>query len=224
MPSLTSDRATGRVTRLAGFLRIAGVLAAGWGVAYTVNGMTQAPATVKVPVTLGQVGPSSGSGNVRVEVDGMGAVVDGWFAGAEPAGLTAGVPDGTLTLAAWGSTRLEQALGRGDWLVGGLALLAVALLLAPVLTSVAERRPFVRGTARRLALAGVTVAVAGQVATALPHVAGMLVVERTGLPASAFAPLPALAPWPLATGALLLALAVAWAQGERLAADVDGLV
>ncbi|MFC8193716.1 hypothetical protein ACFUMH_18835 [Cellulomonas sp. NPDC057328] len=221
---MTSDRATGRVARLAGLLRIAGVLGAVGGVAYAVNGITQARALVKVPVTLAQPEQGSGAGNVRVAVDGLVAGGDGWFAGAEPGLLTAGVPDGTLTLAAWDSTRLEQALGRGDWLVGGLALLVVALLLGPVLTAVADRRPFAPGTARRLAVAGVTVAVAGQLAGALPHAAGLLVLERTGLAGPAFSSLPALALWPIATGLLLVVLAVAWAQGERLAADVDGLV
>jgi hypothetical protein len=117
------------VARLATLLLFLGVAAALWGTAYTVNGMTQAPAYVKVPVTLVGAEPwGSGWGNVQLQVPGV-EVPGGWIAGARPDGISPSGVDGRVTIAAWGSTRVEQLLGRGDWLVRGIGLLVAALVL-----------------------------------------------------------------------------------------------
>lgn len=206
-----------------------GVLAGFWGVAYTINGMTQARADVKAPVVLVDH-DFSGWGDQAVEVPGI-ATPDGVrFVGARPGswettvgGLVSG-PDGALTVVAWDSTRTEQALARGDYAVGGLGLLVGALALAPVLRSIAEGRPFAPGNARRIAVLAVTIAVAGSIAPMLPQVAGILVLERTGLAGPRFADAAAPALTPVLVGVLVLALAAAFRAGERMADDVRGLV
>jgi hypothetical protein len=164
-----------------------------WGTAYTVNGMTQAPAY--------------------------------WIAGARPDGISSSGVDGRVTVAAWGSTRVEQLLGRGDWLVRGIGLLVGALALRPVLLSICSGRPFARGNARRIAVVAGTVAVVGIVAPLLPEIAGQLVLERTGLARTgAFAAVPGVSPEQLLVAALVLVVAAAFRAGETMARDVDGLV
>jgi hypothetical protein len=213
---------TGRwVGRLATFLVLFGWVVAVFAVVYAVNGATQAPGTVKVPVRLAAE-PSAGWGNVQLTVPGV-EVPDGWVSGAQPAGFSVGATDSRVTLAAWGSTRAEQVLARGGTLVAGLAFLGGALLLRPVLRSVAEGRPFEAGGSRRLRRLAAVVAVAGVVGPLLPQVAGLLVLDRTGLDAgAAFAPGVELSPGPLLAAALVLVVATVLAVGERMVADHPG--
>lgn len=212
------------------YLRVL-IIVLGWtagvvGVAYAVNGATQAPATVRVPVTLAAA--AEGVGPIQAHVDGV-SVPDGWLTGTPPSGArvyVAGQPvaDSELRLAAWGSTRVEQLLARGDWLVGGLGLLVGARAIDPLLGSIAEGRPFAPGNARRLVVLAGTVAVAGVLAPLLPQIAGFLVLDRTGLAGPAFMATPSVEPAPLLVGALVLAVAAAFRAGERMADDVRGLV
>lgn len=217
------------VSRLRTIVVVLGWLAGVVGVAFAVNAMTQAPAYVKVPVTLATGELGGGPTNVRVELPGV-QVPDGWFAGAMPAGSRVsgsgqgGGPDSQLTLVAWGSTRVEQLLSRGDWLVGGLGTLVGALALAPVLGSIAEGRPFAPGNARRLAVIAALVAVTGVLAPLLPQVAGLLVLERTGLAGPRFLSAPSFAVGPVLAGLVVLAVAGAFRAGERMADDLRGLV
>ncbi len=214
---------------------LVGWLAAFWGVAYAVNGMTQAPATVRVPVSLMPAPERSGWGNIQVDVPGIALEASGdepspRFAGARPGGWEttvgglAGGPDGTLTLAAWGSTRVEQLLSRGTMLVSGLGMLVGALALAPVLDSISLGRPFARGNARRLVVLGVTIAVTGLVAPMLPALAGELVLQRTGLAGPRLGAAPGGSLAPIVVGLVVLALAAAFRAGERMSDDVRGLV
>ena len=224
----TRSAATARsslwVPRLASLLLALGVLGALWGTAYSINGMTQAPATVKAPVNLAVSELAAGWGNVRVQVTGV-DVPAGWLAGARPDGLQASGVDGGLTVAAWGSTRVEQLLGRGDWLIGGIGLLVGAVALRPVLLSIAAGRPFAPGNARRITLVAATVAVVGVVAPLAPQIAGQLVLARTGLARTgAFVSTVAVSPEPLLVAALVLAVATAFRAGEAMSRDVDGLV
>src|SRR5450830_157782 len=210
------------VARLATLLLFLGVAAALWGTAYTVNGMTQAPATVKVPVTLVAARHGSGWGNVPLQLPGV-EVPKGWIAGARPDGVLPSGTDGRVTVAAWGSTRVEQLLGRGDWLIGGVGLLIGTLALRPVLLSISSGRPFARGNARRIAVVAGTVAVVGIVAPLLPEIAGQLVLERTGLARTgAFAAVPGVSPEQLLVAALVLVVAAAFRAGETMARDADG--
>ena len=211
------------------YLRVL-IVVLGWaagvlGVAYAVNGATQAPAWVRVPVTLAATPDHAGP--VEVHVDGI-SVPDGRLTGPPPSGASfsvAGQPtgDSALTLAAWGSTRVEQLLARGQWLVGGLGVLVGALALAPLLGSIADGYPFAPGNARLVVLA-VTIAVAGVLAPLLPQIAGFLVLDRTGLAGPAFMATPSVELTPLLVGALILAVAAAFRAGERMADDVRGLV
>ncbi|HEY3356215.1 MAG TPA: hypothetical protein VGQ83_23385 [Polyangia bacterium] len=208
------------------FLTMIGWAAGLFGVVYAVNGATQAPAFVTVPVTLAAV-PERG-GAVHVQVEGV-SVREGWLTGAVPSGAWTTVggqpgPDSQLRLTAWGSTRMEQLLARGSWLVGGLGVMVGAFALAPVLGSIAEGRPFAPGNARRVVVLGATVAIAGWLAQLLPQVAGALVLRRTGLAGPAFVSAPSGALEPLLVGAVILAVAAAFRAGERMADELAGLV
>ncbi|MGV8979088.1 MAG: hypothetical protein ACOH17_13695 [Cellulomonas sp.] len=222
--SVPTARSARWVPTLASLLLVLGVGGALWGVAYAINGMTQAPATVRAPVTLAVPEVGAGWGNVQVQVPGV-DVPDGWLAGARPVGLQASGVDGGLTVAAWGSTRVEQLLGRGDWLIGGIGLLVGAVALRPVLLSIAAGCPFAPGNARRISVVAATVAVVGVVAPLAPQVAGQLVLARTGLDRTgAFVSTVAVWPEPLLVAALVLAVATAFRAGEAMSRDVDGLV
>ncbi|GIG19413.1 hypothetical protein Cch01nite_01370 [Cellulomonas chitinilytica] len=220
-PSAAPDRIARWIDRLATGLVLLGWIAGLGSVAYVVNGATQAPATVKVPVLLAAE-PSAGWGNVQLELPGV-EIPDGWVSGAEPTG---GVNvDSRVTLAAWGSTRAEQVLARGSGLVGGIAFLAGALLLQPVLRAVAGGRPFAPGSSRRIAWSAAVVGVAGVVAPLLPQWAGLLVLARTGLDANpTFAGVVQLSFDSVWVAVLVLVVAVAFAAGERMTRDVEGLV
>jgi hypothetical protein len=192
--------------------------------AYALNGITQAHGSVSVPVAVTHTAPGTGASSSQLTIPGV-EVENGWFSPAPIAGVRPAGADGEVTLTAWGSTRAEQALARGDWVVGGLGLLVIAMLLAPVLNSIARGEPFAPGNARRLVLVGTTLAATGLMAPALPAWAGWLVLERTGLAATGrFDPAGGIEPLPLVTAALLVVLAGAFRVGERLARDTEGLV
>ncbi|MEU7899153.1 hypothetical protein AB0B45_40655 [Nonomuraea sp. NPDC049152] len=134
---------------------------------------------------------------------------------------------GELELVAWDSTVPEQLLARGDIAVLGMCLCIGALLMRPLLLSVAEGRPFRKGNPARIAgLAGV-VLFAGIVGGALPHVAALMVHTRLNLagPGSPFVTHDlsiSLTPIPVAL--LLLVLAESFRRGGELADDVEGMV
>lgn len=205
------------VARLARWVVIVGVVAALWGVAYCINGITQAGATVKAPVSMSQY-EGSGHGNVEVHVDGV-TVPGGWLAaGPSGVGISAG-SDGTLTIAAPDSTWYEQALSRGDAMVYGLGALVGALLLAPVLRSIGDGRPFVPGNAGRISAVAATIVVAGTLAPMLPETAGQLVMSRVAETDGADAPFVfgvTLTLVPTCVAILVLAVAAAFSAGERL--------
>lgn len=206
---------------LAGLVLLVGVVAGAAGVIYSINSLTIVPATVHVPVTLL---PDDGSwDSVHLAIEGV-QIEDGWITTLPPAGFGTG-DGGQVTVAAWGSTYLEQFLSRGDRLVGGLALLGGAILLRPLLLSVAAGSPFAPGNARRLSLLAVVIAVAGSLAPLLPKIAGVRVLERLGLADDGiFSTTPYLTLEGLLVAALVLVLAVAFRAGEQLARDSDGLV
>ena len=190
-------------------LGLVGVVAAVAGPVYAINGATQAGAAVEVPV----------------ELRGTQSLTQ----------VTAGLPDGSrllpgdgvrTMLESWDSTVAEQLLSRGDAALLGLAVGLGAWLLAPVLESIAGGRPFGGGNARRLAWLAVVVAVAGSVGPLLPQFGAIAVLDRLGLvgPASPFTVGTTFSFLPLVVGGLLLVLAEAFRQGERIDADVEGLV
>ena len=191
---------------------LVGVLAALAGPLYAINGATQAHAAVEVPVEL-RGGP-------------------GLLSGAQ-LGLPEGVRllplgDGVSTqLSAWDSTVVEQLLARGDAAVLGIAVGLGAWLLRPVLDSVAAGRPFGTGSSRRLAALAAVVAVAGSIGPLLPQFGTLAVLDRLDLvgPDSPFVTEVTVAFLPIVVGAsLLLVLAEAFRQGERIDSDVEGLV
>ncbi|NAZ80508.1 hypothetical protein GTR02_01580 [Kineococcus sp. R8] len=232
MTRTTSYVRPGVVHLLAQVLAVVGVLALVAGPAYAVNAATQAPAAVRVQV---QVDSASPQGRQLHQVRGLAAPAT--TDGAPVPGdvrLTAvdlvtpqagrGYP---VELSAWGSTRTEQFLSRGHVAVAGLGIGLAALLLRPVLLSIAAARPFQAANARRLAQSAVVTLLCAHLAPLLPATAAGQVLERVGL-GGADSPL-SVAPW-LAPGSLdlvalvLLVLAEAFRHGERQHRDLDGLV
>lgn len=217
---------------LAHLITFLGLLAAVAGPAYAVNAATQAPATVRVQV---QVDPGSPQGRQLRDARDL----------AVPAGRTApGVAtDATLLtatdlltptgegypaqLSAWDSTRTEQFLSRGQFALAGLGAGAAALLLRPLLLSIARGRPFGTGNSRRLAQLSLVVAATAHLAPLFPALAAGRVLGRLGLDAAdgplSVAPWLHLGPWTV-VAFLLLVLAEAFRQGERRDRDLDGLV
>lgn len=199
---------------LAGAVVAVGLVAAVFGVAYAINGVTHAEAEVTVPVEL-----SASSGDLRptgVRLTEPPLPAGSW--------LEAGQDE--LTLRAWDSTLAEQLLARGDAAVLGLCVGIGALLLRRLLLSTAEGRPFEPGNARRIATIAVLVAAGGTLAAVLPDIAGILVLDRLGQtgPGSPFVVGVGFPLLPVLIAPLVLALAEAFRRGSELAADVDGLV
>ena len=177
-----------------------------------------------MPGAVAHTDPGAGGDSTELTIPGV-KVHDGWLSPAPIGAVRLAGVDGEVTLTAWGSTRAEQTLARGGWLVGGLGLLVMAILLAPVLDSIAHGEPFAPGNARRLVLVGVTLAVTALLVPALPAWAGWLVLERTGLADTGrFTLAGGLEPLPILTAALLVVLAGAFRRGEQLARDTQGLV
>ncbi len=207
---------SGGFRALTAVLWVVGAAAAVAGPAFAVNGATQAPAFVSVNagVAPDRVGPE-GVLELPADVVGIDALPDRVMLLAEP----------DVTVRAWGSTVAEQLLARGDIALLGLVVGAGALLLVPLLRSVAAGRPFEPGSARRLALLASVVAVHGVIGPLLPAAATAMVLARTGLgepgvlePGVVFP----FAPFALAAG--LLVAAEAFRRGEQIADDVEGLV
>ncbi|MGW4409489.1 hypothetical protein ACWEJ6_36040 [Nonomuraea sp. NPDC004702] len=181
-------------------VRFAGAVAGVWGVAYAVNGATQAGGEMVVRVVPRfEAADRLGLSGVKL-----------------PRGLSLG--DGELPLRVWDSTAAEQVLYRADVLVGGLCALVAALLVGGLLTSVFEGEPYRRGNAARVAWLAVLALVSGA-AQALPALAVAAVLDRAGA-GGTFGPPSGLSWPPFAGAALLAALALALRAGRRARADV----
>ncbi|MER7505583.1 hypothetical protein AB0L05_33370 [Nonomuraea pusilla] len=143
-------------------VRFAGVVAGLWGVAYAINGATQAGGSITVRVVprldaaeqLGLSGVKLSSGVS--------------LAGEE------------LSLQVGNSTLVERVVSRVDVMLGGLCALAAAFLLRGLLTSMLERQPYRSGNAARVTWLAV-LAVASGAAQALPGLAMAAVLDRVGL-------------------------------------------
>ncbi|MEU1392753.1 MULTISPECIES: hypothetical protein [unclassified Nonomuraea] len=184
-------------------VRFAGAVAGVWGVAYAVNGATQAGGeiTVRVVPRL-ETADRLGLSGVKL-----------------PRGLSLG--GGELTLRVWDSTAVEQVLFRADVLVGGLCALVAALLVGGLLTSVFEGEPYRVGNAARVGWLAVLALVSGA-AQALPALAVAAVLDRAGA-GGTFGPPSGLSWLPFTGAALLAALALALRAGRRARADVTSV-
>ncbi|TXR52592.1 hypothetical protein [Quadrisphaera setariae] len=209
-------------------LGVAGLAAIVIAPVYWVNGMTQAGAGIDVPVVVVRsVDALDGSGGrpADVAVDlpvGTAFVSTG---DVPPPQLSATNQD--LELSSQGSTVAEWALVRGGVLLWWGAAGVAALLLRRVVTRVGEGRSFSGGNARCIAGSAVCVLVASQVAPVLPRWAAALVLERLGMAGAGASLSPS---WQvldvssLLLVGLLLALAEAFRQGEKLVRDAEGPV
>jgi hypothetical protein len=216
MPRTTTyvtPRTIRSLSRLVGVIGLIAVIA---GPVYAVNGATQAGAAVEVPVQLTR---PQDADPARIPLQ-VADLPDG-------ARVTALNHGDEVELSAWSSTVAEQLLSRGDAVVLGLAIGLGAWLLRPLLAAVALGQPFGGGNARRLAGLAVVVVAAGEIGPLLPQVGAIAVLDRLDLtgPDSPFVvQLRFSLGLALLVGALLLVLAEAFRQGERLSADVEGLV
>jgi hypothetical protein len=226
--------ASSRLIRfLAGLVLFLGLGASLAGVAYAINGATQAQAdvevTVKARTTHGLTVSASAQGDSKSQVPLAHQPGDKIRLGIS--GIKGGhrleADKDSLQLRSWGSTVAEQLLSRGDSAILGLSVGGGALLLRRLLLSIAEGEPFRQGNAARIAgIAALTLG--GSIGAAVtPGLAGGLVLGRIGLD-SADSPVVA-TPFsfpqtPLLVALLLLALAEAFRRGTELAQDVDGLV
>lgn len=209
-------------------LGVAGLVAIVAAPVYWVNGVTQAGAALRVPVVVVRSadavdGSAVRPADVAVDLPVGTSVVS--TSEVPPPQLSATNTD--LELLAAGSTSAEWALARGGDLLWWGAAGVGALLLRRVVTRVGEGRPFARGTARCIAGSAVCVLVASQLAPVLPAWAAALVLERLGMAGAGGALSPSwqvLDVGSLLVVGLLLALAEAFRQGERLARDAEGLV
>jgi Protein of unknown function (DUF2975) len=197
-------------------LAVIGIAAAVAGPVYAVNGATRAGAAVEVPVEL-DAEEATEAARIPLPVPGL------------PDGARVSAPDqgSELELSAWDSTVAEQLLSRGDAALLGLAVGLGAWLLRPVLASIAVGRPFGTGNARRLAGLAVVLVTAGEIGPLLPQFGALTVLDRLDLvgPGSPFVMGIRFSIGPvLLGGLLLLVLAEAFRQGERLSEDVEGLV
>lgn len=208
---------------IADLVLLAGVVAAVGGIGYAINGATQEPAAVAVPIGLETDGDvvASGvvmTGPVPVRVDSV------------------KLPEHALVQAAHGGLQLVATparasrwtgfLARGDAALIGLGFGACAVLLAPVITAVAVGDRFRRGNAARIAWTGAIVGVAGMVAPALPQIASTMVLDGLDLagPGSPFVVGFGFGPAPMGVAALAFVIAEAFRRGTQINDDAAGLV
>ena len=191
-----------------------GVFAVLAGPIYLINGLTQARGAVRVPVAV-LPGPE-GETVVYLPVAGL------------PDEAFVAVQGRIGELSALDSTMLEQFLGRADDALVGLAVGCAVWLLRPVIASLSAGNAFGAGNARRLYGLGVLTAVVTLVAPMFPVGAATLVLHRIGVetsgPDALLQPqLDVRAEW-LVAAVVLVVLAEAFRQGERLHEDTEGLV
>jgi hypothetical protein len=198
------------------------VLSALGGIAYAINGMTQAQGYAVVAVTAksGVTFSVPSGGTVRLEGDNDALRLD---APGKAKSSWLDVPAEGLRLRAWDSTVTEQGLNRAGAAVLGLCLGIGALWLRRLLLCVAVGEPFARGNARRIAGIAGLVGVASVAVDVFPVLASELVISRVGWDKLVAAELQ-LSFAPLCAIPLLLVLAQAFSRGTELADDTEGLV
>ncbi|NTW39586.1 MAG: DUF2975 domain-containing protein [Cellulomonadaceae bacterium] len=213
-----SEYVSPRTSRaIAGVLLLAGVVAAVGGVAYAVNGATQAPASVTVPITI-EADEGAPSRPVPVTVDGV----------VTPDGARFQAADGGLQLVTTDRAvdRWTGFLARGDAALIGLGFGACALLLVPVVNAVAAGDPFRRSNAARIGWSGAIVGVVGMVAPMLPNLAAIRVMSLFDAPGAdnPIAVVLGLDLAPIGIAALIFVVAEAFRRGTQISADTAGLV
>jgi hypothetical protein len=222
---------------LAGVVMIAGTAAAIAGIAYAVNGATQARAFITIPVQVRSTEGLRIPLAPRVDAD---PKLYPLYQSTTDSGIRLDLPGpatgswveagtGTVNLHSWGSTMAEQLAGRGGFAVAGVCVGLGALLLRTLLLSIAESRPFRAGNAARLAAIAGLIMVAAVSMEVFPHVGGELVLGRAGLggedgPVSALPALPLSLVVPVLIALVVLTLAEGFRRGAELARDVEGLV
>ncbi len=200
---------------LARALVVVGIGVAVAGVVYAGLGAAEASDTVTVPISIADRNDDALS-TVQVSVDDV-AVPEGARLEAVQGGLQLVDENGA---SAWAGF-----LARGDAALLGLAFAACALLVAPVITSVASGEPFRKGNAVRIAWTGMVVGVVGMLAPTLPHLAALGVMTSfDGLGDNPLAVVVTPSVVPVGIAALILIVAEAFRRGTQINDDVAGLV
>ena len=207
------------------------------GIAYAINGASQAHADVLTTVRVTDraalsipLGPSTEREKPVALVQQPGRNVPGTIRldlpGAMPSPASLEAPLRTVTVRASDSTIPEQLLSRGAAAMLWVCIGAGAWLLRGLLLSITDGNPLLPANARRIAGIAGLVIVAAAAGEFLPAMAGAMVLDRLGLGAGApVAPLRAeLGLFPILLGMVLLALAEAFRRGSELARDAEGLV
>jgi hypothetical protein len=222
---------------LAGIMMLIGVTAPIGGIAYAINGATQAqgpvkfrvvvtePGALQVPVS-GAAGPGTRPLHPQGVTEGDLAVSFDLTVPSAAASSFLEVPR-ELTLRAWDSTVTEQLFSRAAAAVLGLCIGLGAVLLRRVLLSVADGQPFRPGNPACLAGIAALMVVASLAAAVLPAVASARVLDRLALDAAASpiaSPPVNLDLGPLLATLVVLALAEAFRRGGELAHEVEGLI
>ncbi|GAA3221900.1 hypothetical protein [Nonomuraea helvata] len=182
-------------------LRFAGAAAAIWGIAYAINGATQARGYITI-----RVAPTTEVAD-HLRVSGV----------KLPAGAVLG--EGELSLSMWDSTVTEQVLSRADVLLSGLCAGVAALLVSGLLKTFMNQQPFTRGNAARIAWLAALVLVSGLAGPMLSRLAAATVLDRAEL-AAIFIPSLSLSWVPVAGCVFLLALALAFRRGAQTSGAV----
>jgi hypothetical protein len=221
---------------LAGIMMLIGVTAPIGGIAYAINGATQAQGPVKVRVVVtepgalqvpvsGAAGPGTRPLHPQGGTEGDLAVSFDLTVLSAAASSFLEVPR-ELTLRAWDSTVTEQLLSRAAAVLG-LCIGLGAVLLRRVLLSVADGQPFRPGNPACLAGIAALMVVASLAAAVLPAVASARVLDRLVLDAAASpiaSPPVNLDLGPLLATLVVLVLAEAFRRGGELAHEVEGLI
>jgi hypothetical protein len=124
------------------------------------------------------------------------------------------------------ASRWTGFLARGDAALLGLGFGACALLLAPVVNSVAAGDPFRRSNAARIGWSGAIVGGVGMVAPILPHLAALAVMtsfDAATVP-NPFAVVFGFEVAPIGIAALIFVVAESFRRGTQISADTAGLV
>lgn len=230
-----SFASAGMIRLLAGFVAVFGVVATISGVAYAINGATEARGYVVVDVQArpGALLEAPGAAAskpraaVLVEVDPFGS--DGLrldLPGVPKSNWLEAAHSDALKLRSWDSTVGEHLLSRGGFAVSGLCFGVGAILLRRLLISIADGDAFQSGNAARLAGIGGLLVVASLANDILPVLGSNLVLDRLGLTGSSSPVFAQVVPSldALLAVPILLALAEAFRRGTELAREVEGLV
>lgn len=194
-------------------LAAVGVVALGVGLVLLGAALTGSPESLRLPVSLAEGATGE---QADAHITDRAYAQSGFSEGENGHRLTSNEP-----------TRTEILLDASADVLLAVAIGVSALLLRPVLASIAHGQPFGSGNARRLAYLAVVTVIPAALVPVLPQLAALSVLDRLALAErdSPFVMGVQLSLTPvLLLPLVFLVLAEAFRQGEKLHRDVEGLV